>query len=113
MWLSAVDVGPPSGMVRNLRTDVWEKTQVRLAHLLPPRDMKNLALYYELLRVAQHSNIRFIDDVESVDDLSRDEQDQIEKLVQLGGRLSQSFQKYIQDPDYKDLLESIARQRGE
>jgi hypothetical protein len=104
IYLTTVDLGPPAAVIKNLRINVWESTQVRLAHLLTPRNMKDLVLYYELLKVNQASRIAV---VKYPDDLSESDRESIEELIQRGGALLRMIQDYIKDPDYADILDSI------
>jgi hypothetical protein len=55
LYLEAVSKGPPSGVIPDLRTDVWDTSQARLARLLPIGDMKYLAPYFELTRMIRSS----------------------------------------------------------
>jgi hypothetical protein len=50
MRLGGASKGPPSNVIPHLRTDFWDASQARLAHLLPTGDMKVLAPYYEQIR---------------------------------------------------------------
>jgi hypothetical protein len=55
LYLEAVSKGPPSGVIPDLRTDVWDTSRARLARLLPIGDMKKLAPYFELTRMVRSS----------------------------------------------------------
>lgn len=108
MYLAAVDVGPPAGPVNNLRMDVWEKTQVRLAHLLAPKEMKSIVSYYLRIELEQTPNLA---DLTDQADMSDDDWESIQQLIKQGGALSRMIQNHIQDTEYNDVLELIERKR--
>ena len=63
MRLGGASKGPPSNVIPHLRTDFWDASQARLAHLLPTGDMKVLAPYYEQIRM-----LKELDDIAAKDD---------------------------------------------
>ena len=68
MYLEAVSKGPPSNVLPYLRTDVWDTSQARLAHLLPTADVKKLAPYYEQIRMLRAFDVAAKDDPSQVSD---------------------------------------------
>ena len=89
---------------------VWDASQARLAHLLPTGDMKVLAPYYEQIRM-----LKELDDIAAKDDprqLSDSEWPLMQGTQDRGFAVSQMAQGYVQDLEYRNLADVIARLRN-
>lgn len=109
MRLEMVSKGPPSNAVPYLRTDVWDTSQARLAQLLPTVHMKKLAPYYEQIRMVKEFGIGSKESPRQVDDI---EWDLIHAAQDWGFVVSSIAQLYVQDPEYKNPADIIAKDRN-
>ena len=110
MRLGGASKGPLSNVIPHLRTDFWDASQARLAHLLPTGDMKVLAPYYEQIRM-----LKELDDIAAKDDprqLSDSEWTPMQGTQDRGFAVSQMAQGYVQDLEYRNLADVIATLRN-
>src|SRR3712207_2543653 len=110
MRLGGASKGPPSNVIPHLRTDFWDASQARLAHLLPTGDMKVLVPYYEQIRM-----LKELDDIAAKDDphrLSDSEWTPMQGTQDRGFAVSQMAQGYVQDLEYRNLADVIAMLRN-
>ncbi len=96
----------------HLSTALWDQSQGRLAHLLPYSLIKKLAIYYLVVRVAQPA-IPFLDEADETDEsYPKGLRKQMDQLISDGYEISQSFQQYVDDPDYVRLQKALADMDG-